>query len=147
MMPMPTMRTRFVITCSQSFAADQQTAIRRVPQEQSFTARPAKPAAHTRAESQVLDLRKRMRERDAPSAGANEIRILGPSRKEPCFRALITRNSLTITPPHFRLGSIPDASRESREQQRQRLSPQPSPWLRRPQLRNTSAAFRSCIGI
>jgi alkanesulfonate monooxygenase SsuD/methylene tetrahydromethanopterin reductase-like flavin-dependent oxidoreductase (luciferase family) len=29
------------------------------------------------------------------------------------FSALITWNSLTITPPHFRLGSIPYASRES----------------------------------
>jgi hypothetical protein len=49
-------------------------------------------------------------------AGGSEIRTIGPSRKESRFRALITRNSLTITLPHFRLGSIPYASRESREQ-------------------------------
>src|SRR3984893_3611320 len=48
-------------------------------------------------------------------AGGRWIRTLGPSRKEPRSRALIKRNSLTIIPPHFRLGSIPYASRESRE--------------------------------
>ena len=39
----------------------------------------AKSAAHTRAESRVLDLRKRLRERDGLSAGGNEIRTFGPA--------------------------------------------------------------------
>ena len=39
----------------------------------------AKPAAHTRAESRVLDFRNRMRERDGLSAGGRRIRALGPS--------------------------------------------------------------------
>ena len=56
--------------------------------------------------------------RSGLAGGGNRLRTIGPSRKESRFRALITRNSLTITPPHFRLGSIPYASRESREQQR-----------------------------
>ena len=39
--------------------------------------------------------------------------LSAPSRLgKPRSWALITRNSLTITPPHFRLGSMPDASRE-----------------------------------
>src|SRR5262249_58494480 len=60
-----------------------------------------------------------------------EFELSVPLAKDPRFRPLITRNSLTTTPPHFRLGSIAYAPKESREQQRQRLSPQPSPWLRR----------------
>jgi len=50
-----------------------------------------------------------------------------PLANEPRFRLLITRKSLTTPPPHFRLGSIPYAPKESREQQRQRFSPDPSP--------------------
>jgi hypothetical protein len=65
-MPMPTMPTRFVITCSQSFAADQQTAIRRVPQEPFFTARPAKPAAPTRWKAVFSTLESGCGEETAP---------------------------------------------------------------------------------
>jgi len=54
--------------------------------------------------------------RSGLAGGGSRLRTIGPSRKESRFRALITRNSLTITPLHFRLGSIPYASRESREQ-------------------------------
>jgi hypothetical protein len=71
---------------------------------------------------------------------------LSPSRKESRFRALISRNSLTITPPHFRLGSILYASRESREQQRQRLSPQPSPWLRDDNFETPRRSFGAASG-
>jgi hypothetical protein len=39
----------------------------------------AKPAALTRAESRVLDLRRQMRERDRLSAGGSRIRTLGPT--------------------------------------------------------------------
>jgi hypothetical protein len=38
----------------------------------------AKPAAHIRAESRILDLGKPLRERDRLSAGGNRIRTLGP---------------------------------------------------------------------
>ena len=50
-----------------------------------------------------------------------------PLRKERRFRPLITRNSLTTTPSAFQIGGIPYAPKESREQQRQRFSPEPSP--------------------
>ena len=63
---------------------------------------------------------------DSPLEGAG-FELSVPLAKEPRFRPLITRNSLTTTPPHFRLGSIPYAPKESREQQRQRFSPDPSP--------------------
>src|SRR6202041_2398276 len=42
----------------------------------------AKPAAQTRAESRVLDLRKRLRERDRLSAGGRWIRTSGSAREE-----------------------------------------------------------------
>src|SRR5271165_516364 len=41
----------------------------------------AKPAADTRAEAGVLDLRKRMRARDGLSAGGRWIRTIGPCRE------------------------------------------------------------------
>jgi len=50
-----------------------------------------------------------------------------PLAKERRFRPLITRNSLTTTPSAFQIGGIPYAPKESREQQRQRFSPDPSP--------------------
>jgi hypothetical protein len=61
----------------------------------------------------------RRRRREGPrvcglSRGGSGIRTLGPSRKDPRFRPLIARNSLTTTPPHFRLGSIAYAPSDHR---------------------------------
>src|ERR1700724_3227776 len=44
-----------------------------------------KPAAQTRAESRVLDLRKRLRERDRLSAGGRWIRTIGTPEREAYF--------------------------------------------------------------
>src|ERR1700719_4866567 len=43
----------------------------------------AKPAAQTRAESRVLDLRRRLRERDRLSAGGRWIRTSGTAAQKP----------------------------------------------------------------
>jgi hypothetical protein len=40
------------------------------------------------------------------------------------------RNSLTGIPPHLRVEAFHTRHRDSREHQRQRFSPGPSPWLR-----------------
>src|SRR5258707_4644862 len=45
----------------------------------------AKPSAQTRAESRVLDLRKRLRKRDRLSAGGSRIRTLGPTSPGKAF--------------------------------------------------------------
>jgi hypothetical protein len=97
------MPTRFVITCSQSFAADQQTAIRRVPQERFFTARPAKPAAPARWKAGVFDLRKRILEnicRVACSLAHDVWIVLGggiPGQALGCWSDSITRNARKLS--------------------------------------------------
>src|ERR1700730_10969556 len=51
-----------------------------------------KPAAQTRAESRVLDLRKLLRERDRLSAGGRWIRTLGPPSEGQRFSRLLFPN-------------------------------------------------------
>jgi hypothetical protein len=63
---------------------------------------------------------------DSPLEG-DGFELSVPLAKERRFRPLITRNSLTTTPSAFQIGGIPYAPKESREQQRQRFSPDPSP--------------------
>src|ERR1700720_2132009 len=58
----------------------------------------AKPAAQTRAESRVLDLQTRMRERDRLSAGGRWIRTSSTAAREPI--AILRR----ACPTHARLG-------------------------------------------
>ena len=63
----------------------------------------AKPAAQTRAESRVLDLRKRLRERDGLSAGGRWIPTLSPERSSR------PRTVLALSPqPHCGTGIRPD---------------------------------------
>ena len=56
----------------------------------------------------------------------------------PCLSPAVW-NSLTIMPPHFRVGACPYAPREAREQQRQRFSSDP--------LRGSSASSASYVPV
>src|ERR1700680_1297701 len=62
-----------------------------------------KPAAQTRAESRVLNVRKQKRERDRLSAGGRWIRTLGPPAREssvvaPCTRRAVSLRGLVAHP-------------------------------------------------
>ena len=61
----------------------------------------AKPAAQTRAESRVLDLRKRLRERDRLSAGGSWIRTSGSASCNRFGNSLANRRTTVIEQPRL----------------------------------------------
>ena len=61
----------------------------------------AKPAAQTRAESRVLDLRKLLRERDRLSAGGSRIRTIGTASHDQGFRTGSCRLCLIPRRPKY----------------------------------------------
>src|SRR5215813_11422349 len=80
-------------------------------------------------------------------AGGSQIRTLGPSCKGSAISASHHAEFVDDHPSSFQIAEPSILPRESREQQRRRFSPHPSPWLRRRQLRNIPAQFRIYAGI